>query len=127
MSSFFLDRPVRLVIAIAMMLGGVLAIYHLPVSQYPPIAPPSISISAFYPGASADTVEDSVTQIIEQKMTGLDQMLYMQATSDWLARAAHPDLRAPAPIPTSPGRRCRTSCSSRCRSSPRRCSGRGCG
>ena len=83
MSSFFLDRPVfAWVIAIAMMLGGVLAIYHLPVSQYPPIAPPSISISAFYPGASADTVEDSVTQIIEQKMTGLDQMLYMQATSD---------------------------------------------
>ncbi len=83
MSSFFLDRPVfAWVIAIAMMLGGVLAIVNLPVAQYPPIAPPSISISAFYPGASAKTVEDSVTQIIEQKMTGLDQMLYMQATSD---------------------------------------------
>ncbi len=83
MSSFFLDRPVfAWVIAIAMMLGGVLAISNLPVAQYPPIAPPSISISAFYPGASAKTVEDSVTQIIEQKMTGLDQMLYMQATSD---------------------------------------------
>ena len=83
MSGFFLDRPVfAWVIAIAMMLGGVLAIVNLPVAQYPPIAPPSISISAFYPGASAKTVEDSVTQIIEQKMTGLDQMLYMQATSD---------------------------------------------
>ncbi len=78
-----MDRPVfAWVIAIAMMLGGGLAIYTLPVSQYPPIAPPSISIRAFYPGASAETVEESVVQIIEQKMTGLDRMLYMQATSD---------------------------------------------
>ena len=83
LSRFFIDRPVfAWVIAIAMMLGGGLAIYNLPVSQYPPIAPPSISITAFYPGASAKTVEDSVVQIIEQKMTGLDKMLYMSATSD---------------------------------------------
>jgi HAE1 family hydrophobic/amphiphilic exporter-1 len=83
MARFFIDRPVfAWVIAIAMMLGGALAIYNLPVSQYPPIAPPSISIRAFYPGASAETVEDSVVQIIEQKMTGLDRMLYMSATSD---------------------------------------------
>jgi HAE1 family hydrophobic/amphiphilic exporter-1 len=83
MSKFFLDRPVfAWVIAIAMMLGGGLAIYNLPISQYPPIAPPSISVTAIYPGASAKTVEDSVVQIIEQKMTGLDRMLYMSATSD---------------------------------------------
>jgi hydrophobe/amphiphile efflux-1 (HAE1) family protein len=83
MSRFFLDRPVfAWVIAIGMMLAGALAIYNLPIAQYPPIAPPSISISAFYPGASAKTVEDSVVQIIEQKMTGLDQMIYMGATSD---------------------------------------------
>jgi HAE1 family hydrophobic/amphiphilic exporter-1 len=83
MSRFFLDRPVfAWVIAIAMMLAGGLAIYNLPISQYPPIAPPSIAITATYPGASAKTVEDSVTQIIEQKMTGLDRMLYMSATSD---------------------------------------------
>jgi HAE1 family hydrophobic/amphiphilic exporter-1 len=83
MSRFFLDRPVfAWVIAIAMMLAGGLAIYNLPVSQYPPIAPPSIAITAVYPGASAKTVEDSVVQIIEQKMTGLDRMLYMSATSD---------------------------------------------
>jgi len=82
-SKFFLDRPVfAWVIAIAMMLAGGLAIYNLPVSQYPPIAPPSIAITAIYPGASAKTVEDSVIQIIEQKMTGLDRMLYMSATSD---------------------------------------------
>jgi len=89
LSRFFLDRPVfAWVIAIAMMLAGGLAIYNLPISQYPPIAPPSISIRAAYPGASAKTVEDSVTQIIEQKMTGLDRMLYMSSTSDASGSAA---------------------------------------
>jgi len=83
MSGFFLDRPVfAWVIAIAMMVLGAMAIHLLPVSQYPPIAPPSISITATYPGASAKTVEDSVVQMIEQKMTGLDKMLYMYSTSD---------------------------------------------
>jgi hydrophobe/amphiphile efflux-1 (HAE1) family protein len=83
LSRFFLDRPVfAWVIAIIIMLAGGLAIYNLPISQYPPIAPPSIYIRATYPGASAETVENSVTQIIEQKMTGLDQMLYLSATSD---------------------------------------------
>lgn len=83
LSSFFLDRPVfAWVIAIIMMLAGGLAIYNLPISQYPPIAPPSIAIDAFYPGASAETVENSVVQIIEQKMTGFDKLLYMSATSD---------------------------------------------
>src|SRR5512139_3121552 len=83
LSKFFLDRPVfAWVIAIVIMLVGGLAIYNLPISQYPPIAPPSIYIQAFYPGASAETVENSVTQIIEQKMTGLDKMLYLSATSD---------------------------------------------
>src|SRR5512136_1482839 len=83
LSRFFLDRPVfAWVIAIAIMVLGGLAIYNLPVSQYPPIAPPSIAITAFYPGASAETVENSVTQIIEQKMTGFDNMLYLSATSD---------------------------------------------
>ena len=64
------------------MVAGALAIYKLPISQYPPIAPPSIAITAFYPGASAETVENSVTQIIEQKMTGFDKMLYLSASSD---------------------------------------------
>ncbi len=83
LSRFFLDRPVfAWVIAIIMMVAGGLAIYNLPISQYPPIAPPSIAIDSFYPGASAETVENSVTQIIEQKMTGFDKMLYMSATSD---------------------------------------------
>jgi HAE1 family hydrophobic/amphiphilic exporter-1 len=83
LSNFFLNRPVfAWVIAIIMMLAGGLAIYNLPVSQYPPIAPPSIAIDAFYPGASAETVENSVIQIIEQKMTGFDKLLYMSANSD---------------------------------------------
>ncbi|MCU0599434.1 MAG: efflux RND transporter permease subunit [Desulfobacterales bacterium] len=83
LSRFFLERPVfAWVIAIILMVAGCLAIYHLPISQYPPIAPPSIAITAFYPGASAETVENSVTQLIEQKMTGFDKMLYLSATSD---------------------------------------------
>ena len=83
LSKFFLDRPVfAWVIAIIMMAGGGLAIYNLPISQYPEMAPPSIAVFASYPGASAETVENSVTQIIEQKMTGMDNLLYMSASSD---------------------------------------------
>ena len=83
LSRFFLDRPVfAWVIAIIMMVAGGLAIYNLPISQYPPIAPPSIAIDSTYPGASAETVENSVTQIIEQQMTGLNNMLYFSATSN---------------------------------------------
>jgi hydrophobe/amphiphile efflux-1 (HAE1) family protein len=82
MSRFFIDRPIfAWVIAIVIMLAGILAIPNLPIAQYPDIAPPTISISATYPGASAKTVEDSVTQIIEQKMTGLDGLQYMSSTS----------------------------------------------
>ena len=83
LSRFFLDRPVfAWVIAIFIMLLGGLAIYNLPVAQYPPIAPPAIAISCSYPGASAQTVENSVTQIIEQKMTGFDDMIYLSGKSD---------------------------------------------
>ncbi|MBI4633535.1 MAG: efflux RND transporter permease subunit [Deltaproteobacteria bacterium] len=83
LSKFFLDRPVfAWVIAIAIMAAGALGIYNLPISQYPQMAPPSIAIEAFYPGDSAETVENSVTQLIEQKMTGFDNLLYMFATSD---------------------------------------------
>jgi len=82
LSKFFLDRPVfAWVIAIVIMAAGGLAIYNLSISQYPPIAPPSIAIEAFFPGASGETVENTVTQIIEQKMTGLDDMLYLSSTS----------------------------------------------
>src|SRR5512139_1327010 len=88
MARFFIDRPIfAWVIAIVIMLAGALSILTLPVSQYPAIAPPNIAINATYPGASAKTVEDSVTQIIEQKMTGLDNLLYMSSQSDSYGRA----------------------------------------
>ncbi|SDN22275.1 hydrophobic/amphiphilic exporter-1, HAE1 family [Desulfonauticus submarinus] len=82
MSRFFLKRPVfAWVIAIAIMSFGLLGIKFLPVSQYPELAPPMISVEAFYPGASAETVESTVTQIIEQKLTGLDGLWYISAKS----------------------------------------------
>src|SRR5512139_323902 len=83
MARFFIDRPVfAWVIAIIIMLAGVLAIDTLPVSQYPQIAPPQIAIIAMYPGASAQTVQDTVTQVIEQKLNGIDNLIYMSSTSD---------------------------------------------
>ncbi len=83
MARFFIDRPIfAWVIAIVIMLAGALSILRLPISQYPNIAPPAVVINATYPGASAKAVEDSVTQIIEQKMTGLDGLLYMASSSD---------------------------------------------
>ena len=89
MARFFIDRPIfAWVIAIIIMMAGVLSIFTLPVQQYPDIAPPTVVINASYPGASARAVEESVTQIIEQKMTGIDGLLYMSSTSDSYGRAA---------------------------------------
>ncbi|RRN66291.1 efflux RND transporter permease subunit [Caulobacter sp. 602-1] len=83
LSRFFIDRPIfAWVIAIVIMLAGALAIRTLPIAQYPEIALPQVAVSAIYPGASAKTVEDSVTQVIEQKMKGLDGLDYMSSTSD---------------------------------------------
>ena len=89
MARFFIDRPIfAWVIAIIIMLAGALAIRQLPVSQYPAIAPPQVSIKASYPGASAKTVEDTVTQVIEQKMNGIDHLTYMTSTSDSAGNAS---------------------------------------
>ncbi|KVO81338.1 efflux RND transporter permease subunit, partial [Burkholderia ubonensis] len=83
MAKFFIDRPIfAWVIAIVLMLAGVASIFTLPIAQYPTIAPPAVQITANYPGASAKTVEDTVTQVIEQQMSGLDNFLYMSSTSD---------------------------------------------
>ena len=88
MARFFIDRPVfAWVIAIIIMMAGALSIVNLPVAQYPPIAPPTVVVNASYPGASARAVEESVTQVIEQKMTGIDGLLYMNSTSDSYGRA----------------------------------------
>ena len=83
MARFFIDRPIfAIVIAILIMLAGGLAIGTLPVEQYPTIAPPTIQISTTYPGASASTVENTVVQVIEQQMSGIDHLLYLSSTSD---------------------------------------------
>ena len=83
MPRFFINRPIfAWVIAILVMLAGLLSIKNLPVSQYPAIAPPQIAINAVYPGASAQTVQDTVTQVVEQKLNGIDNLIYMSSTSD---------------------------------------------
>ncbi|MCL1120923.1 efflux RND transporter permease subunit [Shewanella seohaensis] len=89
MARFFIDRPIfAWVIALIIMLAGVLSIRSLPVSQYPSIAPPTVVISANYPGASAKIVEDSVTQVIEQRMKGIDHLRYIASTSDSFGNAS---------------------------------------
>ncbi len=83
MVNFFIDRPIfAWVLAIVIMLGGGLAVTTLPIAQYPSIAPPAISIQVTYPGASAETVQNTVTQVIEQQMNGIDHLLYFSSESD---------------------------------------------
>ncbi|MBG6071165.1 multidrug efflux pump subunit AcrB [Polaromonas sp. CG_9.7] len=88
MAHFFINRPIfAWVLAIVIMLAGALSISTLPVEQYPDIAPPRVSINANYNGASAEAVENSVTQVIEQQLTGLDNLLYMESSSDASGRS----------------------------------------
>jgi hydrophobe/amphiphile efflux-1 (HAE1) family protein len=88
-AKFFIDRPIfAWVIAIIIMIGGGLSILRLPVSQYPAIAPPAITVNATYPGASAKTLEETVTQVIEQRMSGLDGLRYMTSSSDSVGTAS---------------------------------------
>ncbi|HET9599194.1 MAG TPA: efflux RND transporter permease subunit, partial [Anaeromyxobacteraceae bacterium] len=89
MAQFFIDRPIfAWVIGLLVMLAGALSIFGLPVSQYPAIAPPQITVSTTYPGASAKTLEDTVTQVIEQRMNGLDNLRYLASSSDAAGNAA---------------------------------------
>jgi len=82
MPKFFIDRPIfAWVLSLLIMLAGILAITHLPVAQYPSVAPPSIAINAIYAGASAETVQDTVTSVIEQQMNGIDNLLYISSSS----------------------------------------------
>lgn len=83
MAKFFIERPIfAWVLAIILMIAGALAILQLPVAQYPTIAPPAVAVTATYPGADAQTVQDTVTQVIEQNMNGIDNLMYMSSTSD---------------------------------------------
>src|SRR5580658_9520073 len=83
MSRFFIDRPVfAWVLAFLVMLAGAISIPQLPVAQYPSIAPPAVSIAVNYPGASAETVQSTVVQVIEQQLSGLDHLLYFGSESD---------------------------------------------
>ena len=83
MVNFFIDRPIfAWVLAIVVMLAGALAIRTLPIAQYPSIAPPAIAVSVIYPGASADDVQSTVTQVIEQQLSGIDHLLYFGSESD---------------------------------------------
>ncbi len=83
MPQFLINRPVfAWVIAIVIMLAGAISAFTLPVEQYPTIAPPSVTVSTFYPGADAATLQNSVTQIIEQQLTGLDHLLYFSSASN---------------------------------------------
>ncbi len=82
MARFFIERPVfAWVIAIVVMLSGIISIRGLPVELYPQVAPPTVSIMAFYPGASAETVENAVTQVIEQRLVGIDNLRYFSSNS----------------------------------------------
>ncbi|ECP0325839.1 multidrug efflux RND transporter permease AcrD [Salmonella enterica] len=88
MANFFIDRPIfAWVLAILLCLTGALAIFSLPVEQYPDLAPPNVRITANYPGASAQTLENTVTQVIEQNMTGLDNLMYMSSQSSGTGQA----------------------------------------
>jgi multidrug efflux pump len=83
MSRFFIDRPIfAWVVAIVIMLAGALAVHSLPINQYPNIAPPAVQISGTYPGASAQTVQDTVVQVIEQQLNGLDNLRYISSASN---------------------------------------------
>ncbi|WP_188062573.1 efflux RND transporter permease subunit [Sphingobium sp. KCTC 72723] len=88
-SRYFIDRPIfAWVIAIGIMLAGLGAMFSLPIAQYPDIAPPGVGVSATYPGASAETVETSVTQIIEQQLTGIDGLMYFSSSSSATGRSS---------------------------------------
>ena len=121
MANFFIDRPIfAWVLAILLCLTGTLAIFSLPVEQYPDLAPPNVRVTANYPGASAQTLENTVTQVIEQNMTGLDNLMYMSSQSSGTGQASV-TLSFKAAIRTKPCSKYKTSCNQPCESYRRRC------
>ncbi len=122
MANFFIDRPIfAWVLAILLCLTGTLAIFSLPVEQYPDLAPPNVRVTANYPGASAQTLENTVTQVIEQNMTGLDNLMYMSSQSSGTGQASVTLSLMQAPIRTKPCSKYKTSCNQPCESYRRRC------
>ena len=109
MARFFIDRPVfAWVLAIIVMMAGILSISGLPIEQYPKVAPPSVTISAAYPGASAETIENTVTQVIEQSLTGIDNLRYFISSSENARGTAAP----PPPRPAAAAARAPPRCGS---------------
>lgn len=126
MANFFIDRPIfAWVLAILLCLTGTLAILSLPVEQYPDLAPPNVRVTANYPGASAQTLENTVTQVIEQNMTGLDNLMYMSSQSSATGQATITLSFTAGTDPDEAYSRCKTSCSRRCVNCRRRCKTRG--
>ena len=100
MPKFFIDRPIfAWVISLFIMLAGFMALLHLPVAEYPSVAPPSIAITATYAGASAETVQNTVTEVIEEQMNGLDHLLYMSSSSSSSGQSQIHFISSRAPTP----------------------------
>ena len=98
LSRVFIDRPIfAWVLAIIVMLGGIGAIMSLPIAQYPDVAPPQVTIRATFPGANAQTIQNSVTQVVEQSLTGIDGLIYFSSSSSSrgsVTRSGTPCVRA---------------------------------
>lgn len=123
MAKFFIDRPVfAWVIAIIIMLAGGMALRALPIAQYPDIAPTTVSISANYPGASAEAVENAVTQVIEQQLTGLDGLDYISSSSNSNGSMSITLSLSPAQMPILPRFKPKTKSRSRHRFCRKKCS-----
>ena len=116
MPKFFIERPIfAIVISLLIMLVGGITLHNMPVEQYPPVSPPAVQIRASFPGASAETMQNTVVQVIEQQMTGIDNMLYMSSSSDETGQSTTTLTFAPGTDPDIARCRCRTSCRRRCR------------
>jgi multidrug efflux pump len=125
MPKFFIDRPIfAWVISLFIMLAGVMAIMRLPVAEYPSVAPPSITITANYQGASAETVQNTVTTVIEEQMSGLDHLLYMSSSSSSSGQSQVILYFEPGTDPDIAQVDVQTKCSLRCPACRRRCSNR---